>query len=56
VQRVGEAVSFAVDRFVTVGQAIGDQNEEIKQEMYDACLEARTAGQLIISFFNVNIP
>ncbi|XP_035660712.1 alpha-catulin-like isoform X2 [Branchiostoma floridae] len=53
VQRVGEAVSFAVDRFVTVGQAIGDQNKEIKQEMYDACLEARTAGDSIATITNV---
>ncbi|XP_066263929.1 alpha-catulin-like isoform X1 [Branchiostoma lanceolatum] len=53
VQRVGEAVSFAVDRFVTVGQAIGDQNQDIKQEMYDACQEARAAGDSIATITNV---
>ncbi|XP_078702071.1 alpha-catulin-like [Branchiostoma floridae x Branchiostoma belcheri] len=53
VQRVGEAVSLAVDRFVTVGQAIGDQNQEIRQEMYDACQEARAAGDSIATITNV---
>uniref|UniRef100_A0A182X5U3 Uncharacterized protein n=1 Tax=Anopheles quadriannulatus TaxID=34691 RepID=A0A182X5U3_ANOQN len=42
--RVGQAVNLAVERFVTVGETIADDNPEIKQDMYDACKEARAAG------------
>lgn len=45
--RVGQAVNLAVERFVTVGETIADDNPEIKQDMYDACKEARAAGELI---------
>uniref|UniRef100_A0A182P5D7 Alpha-catulin n=1 Tax=Anopheles epiroticus TaxID=199890 RepID=A0A182P5D7_9DIPT len=41
--RVGQAVNLAVERFVTVGETIADDNPEIKQDMYDACKEARAA-------------
>ena len=44
-QRVGQAVSLAVERFVTVGETIGDDNPEIKVDMYEACKEARAAGE-----------
>lgn len=44
VARVGQAVNLAVERFVTVGETIADDNPEIKTDMYDACKEARTAG------------
>lgn len=49
--RVGQAVNFAVERFVTVGETIADDNPEIKQDMYDACKEARSAG---IFYFNIS--
>lgn len=42
--RVGQAVNLAVERFVTVGETIADDNPEIKQDMYEACKEARAAG------------
>uniref|UniRef100_T1IXC7 Alpha-catulin n=1 Tax=Strigamia maritima TaxID=126957 RepID=T1IXC7_STRMM len=45
--RVGQAVNLAVERFVTVGEAIADDNPEIKMEMYEACKEARAAGSAI---------
>ncbi|XP_037792726.1 alpha-catulin-like [Penaeus monodon] len=45
--RVGQAVNVAVDRFVTVGETIADDNPEIKVEMYEACKEARAAGLAI---------
>lgn len=48
VARVGQAVNLAVDRFVTVGETIADDNPEINQGMYEACKEARVAGK---SFF-----
>uniref|UniRef100_A0A8C4XD13 Alpha-catulin n=1 Tax=Erpetoichthys calabaricus TaxID=27687 RepID=A0A8C4XD13_ERPCA len=41
IQRVGQAVNLAVGRFVTVGEAIALENEELKEEMSFACLEAR---------------
>ncbi|XP_055383441.1 alpha-catulin-like isoform X2 [Condylostylus longicornis] len=42
--RVGQAVNLAVERFVTVGETIADDNPEIKADMYEACKEARAAG------------
>ncbi|XP_011309733.1 alpha-catulin isoform X2 [Fopius arisanus] len=47
VARVGQAVNLAVERFVTVGETIADDNPEIKQAMYEACKEARVAGSTI---------
>ncbi|XP_043279896.1 alpha-catulin isoform X3 [Venturia canescens] len=47
VARVGQAVNLAVERFVTVGETIADDNPEIKQAMYEACKEARVAGSAI---------
>ncbi|KAG9344996.1 hypothetical protein JZ751_009536 [Albula glossodonta] len=44
-QRVGHAVSVAVGRFVTVGEAIAAENQELKEEMSLACCEARRAGK-----------
>ena len=38
-------ISQAVERFVTVGETIADDNQDIKQDMYDACKEARAAGE-----------
>lgn len=45
--RVGQAVNVAVERFVAVGEAIADENPEIRAEMYDACKDARAAGAAI---------
>ncbi|XP_033207720.1 alpha-catulin isoform X2 [Belonocnema kinseyi] len=47
VARVGQAVNLAVERFVTIGETIADDNPEIKQGMYEACKEARVAGSAI---------
>ncbi|XP_054277543.1 alpha-catulin isoform X2 [Macrosteles quadrilineatus] len=47
VARVGQAVNLAVERFVTIGETIADDNPEIKTEMYQACKEARAAGTAI---------
>uniref|UniRef100_W5K7D4 Alpha-catulin n=1 Tax=Astyanax mexicanus TaxID=7994 RepID=W5K7D4_ASTMX len=43
IQKVGQAVSVAVGRFVAVGEAIALENEELKEEMGHACFEARRA-------------
>ena len=51
VARVGQAVNLAVERFVTVGETIADDNPEIKQGMYEACKEARVAGKIIFTFY-----
>lgn len=45
--RVGQAVNVAIERFVTVGETIADDNPEIKCEMYQACKEARSAGMVV---------
>lgn len=43
--KVGEAVSLAVERFVAVGESIGDEHPELRSEMCETCLEARQAGK-----------
>lgn len=43
--RVGQSVNLAMERFVAVADKIGDDNPDIKQDMYDACKEARAAGK-----------
>lgn len=47
IHRVGQAVSIAVGRFVAVGEAIAAENQELKDEMGQACFEARRAGDAI---------
>lgn len=37
-------MSVAVGRFVAVGEAIATENQELKDEMGQACFEARRAG------------
>lgn len=59
VARVGQAVNLAVDRFVTVGETIADDNPEINQGMYEACKEARVAGRnyyVTIGWKYYNVP
>eukprot|EP00063_Salmo_salar_P023438 XP_013998273.1 PREDICTED: alpha-catulin-like isoform X6 [Salmo salar] len=53
IQRVGQAVSVAVGRFVAVGEAIAMENEELKEEMGMACFEARRAGDAIAQLTDV---
>lgn len=45
IHRVGQAVNVAVGRFVAVGEAIATENQELKDEMGQACFEARRAGR-----------
>ncbi|XP_066144272.1 alpha-catulin isoform X3 [Euwallacea fornicatus] len=47
VARVGQGVNLAIERFVTVGETIADDYQEIRQGMYEACKEARQAGSAI---------
>nr|XP_046217611.1 alpha-catulin-like isoform X5 [Oncorhynchus gorbuscha] len=53
IQKVGQAVSVAVGRFVAVGEAIAVENEELKEEMGMACFEARRAGDAIAQLTDV---
>ncbi|KAG8442532.1 hypothetical protein GDO86_011362 [Hymenochirus boettgeri] len=55
IQRVGQAVNQAVARFVTVGETIGNENRELKEEMNFACSEARRAGEAIAQLTDMNI-
>lgn len=43
--RVGQAVSLAVERFVTVGESIAEENPDIRHDMREACKEAKMAGE-----------
>ncbi|KAH9419799.1 alpha-catenin related isoform X2 [Dermatophagoides pteronyssinus] len=54
--RVGQSVNFAVERFASVGESIADDNPEIRNEMYDACKDARTAGALIEQLCSLTAP
>ncbi|XP_035701595.1 alpha-catulin isoform X4 [Folsomia candida] len=47
ISRVGQSVNIAVERFVTVGEAIADDSDEIRPQMYAACQEARASGAMI---------
>ncbi|KAM4539202.1 alpha-catulin [Odontesthes bonariensis] len=53
IHRVGQAVSLAVGRFVAVGEAIASENQELKDEMGQACFEARRAGDAIAQLTDV---
>lgn len=52
--RVGQSVNLAMERFVAVADKIGDDNPDIKQDMYDACKEARAAGERISEYGDGN--
>ncbi|KAM9838733.1 alpha-catulin [Aulostomus maculatus] len=54
IHRVGQAVSVAVGRFVAVGEAIATENQELKDEMGQACFEARRAGDAIAQLTDVS--
>jgi len=47
IREVGEAVRNAVCKFVTVGEQIAKENEDVAVEMQEACEEARKAGEVI---------
>ncbi|XP_077166502.1 alpha-catulin isoform X2 [Paroedura picta] len=53
VQQVGQAVNVAVGRFVTVGEAIAKENQELKEEMKVACFEAKRAGETIAQLTDI---
>ena len=54
--RVGQAVNLAIERFVTVGETIADDNPEIKCEMYEACKDARSAGMYLEIYATLRHP
>lgn len=54
--RIGQSVNFAVERFAAVGEAIADDNPEIRNEMHDACKDARAAGALIEQLCSLTAP
>ncbi|KAG8194925.1 hypothetical protein JTE90_021386 [Oedothorax gibbosus] len=45
--RCGQAVHLSIERFVTLGEALADDNSEIKVDMYEACRDARAAGSML---------
>ncbi|XP_058379712.1 alpha-catulin isoform X2 [Diceros bicornis minor] len=54
IQRVGQAVNLAVGRFVKVGEAIANENWDLKEEINIACIEARQAGETIAALTDVS--
>ncbi|XP_023439869.2 alpha-catulin isoform X2 [Dasypus novemcinctus] len=53
IQRVGQAVNLAVGRFVKVGEAIANENWDLKEEINTACIEAKQAGETIAALTDV---
>ncbi|XP_008254112.1 alpha-catulin isoform X2 [Oryctolagus cuniculus] len=53
IQRVGQAVNLAVGRFVKVGEAIANENRDLKEEINIACIEAKQAGETIAALTDV---
>ncbi|XP_072180735.1 alpha-catulin-like isoform X1 [Diadema setosum] len=53
IERVGQAVHLAVERFVAVGETIAADNNDIRDEMAAACREARLAGSNIAKLTDV---
>ncbi|XP_063117239.1 alpha-catulin isoform X3 [Cavia porcellus] len=53
IQRVGKAVNLAVGRFVKVGEAIANENWDLKEEINIACIEAKQAGETIAALTDV---
>ncbi|XP_023609066.1 alpha-catulin isoform X3 [Myotis lucifugus] len=56
IQRVGQAVNLAVGRFVKVGEAIANENWDLKEEITIACIEAKQAGETIAALTDVSAP
>lgn len=49
IHEIGKVVSFAVDRFVNVGEQIASENEDVADEMREACEEAKSSGETIFN-------
>lgn len=49
IHEIGKVVAFAVDRFVSVGEQIAAENEDVAEEMREACEEAKKSGQTIFN-------
>ncbi|XP_059870350.1 alpha-catulin isoform X2 [Delphinus delphis] len=54
IQRVGQAVNLAVGRFVKVGEAIANENWDLKEEISIACIEAKQAGETIAALTDMS--
>lgn len=52
IHEIGKVVAFAVDRFVSVGEQIAAENEDVAGEMREACDEAKKSGQTIFNLTN----
>lgn len=54
IERIGQAVSLAVERFVNVGEALAEEHEDLRDEMFQACQEARLAGSNIAKLTDIS--
>lgn len=46
ISHVGHAVNLAIERFVTIGEIIAEDNLDIKSDILECCRNARDAGNL----------
>lgn len=49
IHEIGKVVAFAVERFVSVGEQIAEENEDVATEMREACEEAKNSGETIFN-------
>ncbi|XP_022797557.1 alpha-catulin-like [Stylophora pistillata] len=49
IHEIGKVVALAVERFVSVGEQIASENEDVAEEMRMACEEAKKSGQTIFT-------
>ena len=48
-------MNLAVERFVSVGESIGEEHNDFKEDMCQACAEARQAGENLLQSFHFQI-
>ena len=48
-------MNLAVERFVSVGESIGEEHDDFKEDMCQACAEARQAGENRLQSFHFQI-
>ena len=48
-------MNLAVERFVSVGESIGEEHHDFKEDMCQACAEARQAGKNRLHSFHFQV-
>lgn len=53
---IGHSLSTAVERFITIGEIIAEENNDIKADMYEAAKDARDAGINLLYPSSISYP